>query len=74
VFAKENSPTIEYQDQTITLWPGDYKEYDDMILYTIFINSITSKIIAEGRIFAIDSFGQIISDNIASDKVSVKWE
>lgn len=45
-----------------------------MILFNVFIGSTASKLLAKGRIFAIDAQGNIISDSISSDKVSVNWE
>jgi len=73
-FSENNSSKVEFQHQMIILRPDDYSEYDDMVLFNVYIGEIASKIVAEVRIFAIDATGDLISHSISSDKVLVNWE
>jgi|GEM_PF-2036930 len=73
-FSEENTSSIEFSNQFAIIRPGDYSEYNGLILFNLFISSTASKILAEGRIFPIDANNNIISGSQSSDKISVDWE
>jgi len=73
-FSEDNPTAIEFNNTKVVLRPGAYSEYNGLILFDVFIGSTASKILAEGRVFAIDANNNIISGNQASDKITVDWE
>jgi|GEM_PF-3159155 len=73
-FAESNAQSVEFKERAIRLKPGDYELFDDLVLFRTFIGTSTGTPLVEGRVFALDEAGNIISESVSSDKVSIIWQ
>jgi len=74
VFSETNSSSIEFKQRTVLLGPNDFDIFDDLILFRVFIGQSSNNPIVEGRVFALDANGEIISNTVSSDAVTVSWK
>jgi len=72
VFSEENTIRSEYEDKTFEI--TNYSILDDLVVFNIYLSAGLNGIAVEARIFALNSYGEIIGESVSSDRTTVIWK